>query len=107
MNPTKDETRIVLLEGVHESAVAFLHDQGFRLVEQVRGALDGPALRRAIQGAHLVGIRSRTRIDAEALAAAPDLLAVGCFCIGTNQVDLRSAASRGVPVFNAPHSNTR
>jgi D-3-phosphoglycerate dehydrogenase len=69
--------------------------------------LDGPDLRRAIAGAHLVGIRSRTRIDADTLAAAPDLLAVGCFCIGTNQVDLPRAAALGIPVFNAPHSNTR
>jgi D-3-phosphoglycerate dehydrogenase len=97
----------VLLEGVHESAVAYLRGEGFEQVEQVKGALEGAALRRAIGGAHLVGIRSRTRMDAEALAAAPDLLAVGCFCIGTNQVDLRRAAGLGVPVFNAPHSNTR
>jgi D-3-phosphoglycerate dehydrogenase len=92
---------------VHRSAVDHLHAQGFSDVQEVRGALDGPALRAAVAGAHLVGIRSRTRIDADVLAAAPDLLAVGCFCIGTNQVDLRTAASRGVPVFNAPHSNTR
>jgi D-3-phosphoglycerate dehydrogenase len=72
-----------------------------------RAALDGDDLRRAVAGAHLVGIRSRTRIDAATLAAAPDLLALGCFCIGTNQVDLPRAASLGVPVFNAPHSNTR
>jgi D-3-phosphoglycerate dehydrogenase len=97
----------VLLEGVHESAVAYLRGEGFERIEQVKGALDGEALRRAIAGAHLVGIRSRTRMDADALAAAPDLLALGCFCIGTNQVDLRRAAALGVPVFNAPHSNTR
>src|SRR6185295_3735976 len=74
---------------------------------EVRGALDGAGLRNAVTGAHLVGIRSRTRIDAETLASAPGLLALGCFCIGTNQVDLKRAQSLGVPVFNAPHSNTR
>ena len=74
---------------------------------EVPGALDGAQLRHAIAGAHLVGIRSRTRIDADVLAAAPELMAVGCFCIGTNQVDLPRAAQLGVPVFNAPHSNTR
>lgn len=102
-----ERTRTVLLESVHESAVARLRDAGFPLVQRVKGALKGKALRDALARAHLVGIRSRTPIDAEALAAAPDLLAVGCFCIGTNQVDLKSAASLGVPVFNAPHSNTR
>lgn len=76
-------------------------------MERRKGTLDGAALREAIAGAHLLGIRSRTRLDAAALAAAPDLLAVGCFCIGTNQVDLRHATGLGVPVFNAPHSNTR
>ncbi len=103
----RERTRVVLLEGVHPSAVAHLKNAGFPLVEEVKGALDGEALRDALARAHLVGIRSRTRLDAEALAAAPDLLAVGCFCIGTNQVDLKRAASLGVPVFNAPHSNTR
>jgi len=97
----------VLLEGVHPGAVEFLRDAGFTNVVENRGALDGDALRRAVAGAHLVGIRSRTRVDADVLAAAPDLLAVGCFCIGTNQVDLKRAATLGVPVFNAPHSNTR
>jgi D-3-phosphoglycerate dehydrogenase len=103
----KDETRIALLEGIHPNAAAYLRSQGFTRIVEDRAALEGDDLRRAVSGAHLVGIRSRTRIDAETLAAAPDLLAVGCFCIGTNQVDLSRAASLGVPVFNAPHSNTR
>jgi D-3-phosphoglycerate dehydrogenase len=103
----RDRTRVVLLEGIHDSAVAYLRGEGFEDVRQVKGALEDAALRDAIAGAHLVGIRSRTRLDAAALQAAPDLLAVGCFCIGTNQVDLRTAAALGVPVFNAPHSNTR
>jgi len=97
----------VLLEGVHASAVRHFRDAGFADVVENKGALDGAALREAIAGARLLGIRSRTKIDEAALAAAPDLLALGCFCIGTNQVDLKRAAAIGVPVFNAPHSNTR
>lgn len=97
----------MLLEGVHPGAALYLRDQGFTQIIENRAALDGDALRKAVAGAHLVGIRSRTKIDEGVLAAAPDLLAVGCFCIGTNQVDLKRAASLGVPVFNAPHSNTR
>src|SRR5690606_15836586 len=70
-------------------------------------SLPPDALREALKGAHIVGIRSRTHLDAGLLAGAPDLRAVGCFCIGTNQVDLDAAMMRGVPVFNAPFSNTR
>ena len=103
----RQRTRIVLLEGIHPSAVEYLRGRGFTNVTSTNGALDAAQLRAAVSGAHLVGIRSRTRIDAEVIAAAPGLLALGCFCIGTNQVDLRAAATAGVPVFNAPHSNTR
>jgi D-3-phosphoglycerate dehydrogenase len=97
----------VLLEGVHASAVKHFSDEGFADVAEKKGALEGADLRDAVASARLLGIRSRTKIDEAALAAAPDLLAVGCFCIGTNQVDLKRAAAIGVPVFNAPHSNTR
>jgi D-3-phosphoglycerate dehydrogenase len=107
MTTRRNDTRIVLLEGVHPGAAVWLRAQGFANVVENKAALDGDALRQAVAGAHLVGIRSRTRIDAGVLESAPELLAVGCFCIGTNQVDLKSAATRGVPVFNAPHSNTR
>ena len=100
-------SRILLLEGIHPSAEKYLRGKGFTNVTSSPGALDAAQLRAAVAGAHLLGIRSRTRIDAEGIAAAPGLLAIGCFCIGTNQVDLRAAAFAGVPVFNAPHSNTR
>ena len=99
--------RVLLLEGVHPSAEAYLRDQGVADVTRIDRALDGDELRAALAGVDLLGIRSRTRIDAATLDAAPDLLALGCFCIGTSQVDLHHAASMGLPVFNAPHSNTR
>ena len=101
------ELRLVLLEGIHESAVEALTGGGFVRVERHAKALEGAALLDAVRGAHYLGIRSRTRVTAEVLDAAPELRAVGCFCIGTNQVDLVSARERGVPVFNAPFSNTR
>lgn len=101
------ELRVVLLEGVHDTAVQALDDGGFISIERHPKALEGDALIEAVRGAHFVGIRSRTRLSAEVLAGAPDLRAVGCFCIGTNQVDLVAARELGVPVFNAPFSNTR
>ena len=103
----KDKIRILLLEGIHDSAVACFHDAGYRNIVRERGALEGDSLRDAIAGVHLLGIRSRTQITADMLAAADRLIAVGCFCIGTNQVDLAAARARAIPVFNAPYSNTR
>ena len=103
----RDQIRILLLEGIHERARDAFLEQGYTNVRLEPGALARPALLEAISGVHLVGIRSRTKLDADVLAAARRLIAVGCFCIGTNQVDLDDAARRGVPVFNAPHSNTR
>jgi D-3-phosphoglycerate dehydrogenase / 2-oxoglutarate reductase len=105
--PPRSALSVVLLEGVHASAVEYLHAHGFPRVERLTGALDRAALHSAVRSAHLLGVRSRTRVDAAALAAAPELLALGAFCIGTSQLDLEAAAARGVPVFNAPHSNTR
>jgi D-3-phosphoglycerate dehydrogenase len=101
------ELDLVLLEGIHDSAVAALSDGGFRRIHRYPRALESDALVDAVRGAHYLGIRSRTRITEAVLAAAPELRAIGCFCIGTNQVDLTSARERGVPVFNAPFSNTR
>jgi D-3-phosphoglycerate dehydrogenase len=101
------ELRVVLLEGIHESAAEALAGGGFASVQRHARALAGDALLEAVRGAHYLGIRSRTRLTAAVLDAAPELRAVGCFCIGTNQVDLVSARERGVPVFNAPFSNTR
>ncbi len=103
----KDKIRVLLLEGVHPSAMDNLRSAGYRNVTAVAEALQGPALAEAIADAHMVGIRSRTQLDAGAIAAARRLIAVGCFCIGTNQVDLDAATIAGVPVFNAPFSNTR
>jgi D-3-phosphoglycerate dehydrogenase len=103
----KERIRILLLEGISDSAVALLAHAGYATVQRVAKALDGAALAEALRGVHILGIRSRTQLDAAALEAADRLVAVGCFCIGTNQVDLDAAEARGVPVFNAPFSNTR
>lgn len=103
----KSDIKIVLLEGIHASAVEAFGAAGYTFVERHDKALPRAQLLEAIADAHIVGLRSRTQLDAEAIAHARRLLAVGCFCIGTNQVDLASARGRGVPVFNAPYSNTR
>ncbi|MGA1518143.1 MAG: phosphoglycerate dehydrogenase [Phycisphaerales bacterium] len=102
----REPMRAVLLEGVHPAAAQALRAAGLE-VESIAQALEGDALRDAIAGASLVGIRSRTRLEASVLDAAPSLAAIGCFCIGTNQVELGAAANRGVPVFNSPFGNTR
>ncbi len=103
----KDRIKILLLEGVHESAVELLVESGYSNITRLATALEGEALREAIEGVHVIGIRSRTQLTAEMFEAARKLIAVGCFCIGTNQVALGAARARGIPVFNAPYSNTR
>ncbi|MBI1906360.1 MAG: phosphoglycerate dehydrogenase [Rhodocyclales bacterium] len=103
----KAKLKFLLLEGIHPSAVEVLQRDGYRQVETHAQALVGEELIAAIGDAHFVGLRSRTRLTAEVLRQAPKLVAVGCFCIGTNQVDLPAAAALGIPVFNAPFSNTR
>ena len=103
----KDRIKILLLEGIHESAVELLASSGYSSIVRHATALDGEALREAIEGAHFIGIRSRTQLTPDVLDAARRLIAIGCFCIGTNQVALDAARARGVPVFNAPYSNTR
>ena len=103
----KDKIRVLLLEGVNDSAVAILKNAGYSNVERLPKALDGEALHEAVKGVHIIGIRSRTQITAEVLEAADRLIAVGCFNVGTNQVDLDAASRLGIPVFNAPFSNTR
>jgi D-3-phosphoglycerate dehydrogenase len=103
----KTRMKVLLLEGVHDRAVVYFVRLGFTSIERHKKALTGDELLRAVAGVHFVGIRSRTRLTAEVLAAAPRLLAVGAFCIGTNQIDLDAAMMRGIPVFNAPFSNTR
>jgi D-3-phosphoglycerate dehydrogenase len=103
----KAHIRVLLLEGVHDSAVSWFAESGYDTVTCLKTALDGPALIEALRGVHMLGIRSRTQLTEPVLAAADRLMAVGCFCIGTNQVDLLYARARGIPVFNAPFSNTR
>ena len=93
-------------EGVHESAARLL-DAGYVNIETLARRPDRETLRRLLADAHIVGIRSQTRLTAAVLEAAPRLFCVGCFCIGTNQVDVDAAKRKGVPVFNAPYSNTR
>ncbi|WP_314722999.1 phosphoglycerate dehydrogenase [Haemophilus pittmaniae] len=103
----KSKIKFVLLEGVHQSALDTLHAAGYTNIDYYKKALDGDELKEAIKDAHFIGLRSRTNLTEEMLDAAPKLIAVGCFCIGTNQVDLQAAKARGIPVFNAPFSNTR
>jgi D-3-phosphoglycerate dehydrogenase len=97
---------VLLLEGIHRSAYQRFETESFH-IEARSGALEGQELARALQGVQLLGIRSKTRVTARVLEEADRLLSIGCFCIGTNQVDLSAANRRGVPVFNAPFSNTR
>ena len=106
--PSFPKSRMValLLENIHADAAQRLRDEGYR-VETVSDALPEAELARAVKGVSILGIRSKTRVSAAALAEADRLLAIGCFCIGTEQVDLAAAAARGVAVFNAPYSNTR
>ena len=103
----KDKIKILLLEGVHQSAVDSLHADGYTSVEHHAVSLTGQKLREAARDAYFIGIRSATHLTAEFFEHAPRLIGVGCFCIGTNQVDLEAAEGRGIPVFNAPFSNTR
>ncbi|WP_414642263.1 phosphoglycerate dehydrogenase [Brevundimonas sp.] len=98
--------RILLLENIHPAAVERLHEAGYS-VETMKGALDEEALIEALQGVHVLGVRSKTQVSARVLEAAPRLMAIAAFCIGVNQIDLEAAAARGVAVFNAPYSNTR
>lgn len=107
MSFEKERIKFLLLEGVHPVAVELLSQSGYTNVEYHKVALDADALKEAIRDAHFVGIRSRTHLTADILNAAEKLVAIGCFCIGTNQVDLKTAAKLGIPVFNAPFSNTR
>jgi D-3-phosphoglycerate dehydrogenase / 2-oxoglutarate reductase len=102
----KDQIKVLLLENVHPSAHELFGTEGVRL-ETVKTALGEDELVRRIEDVHVLGIRSKTRVTERVVAAARRLLTVGCFCIGTNQVDLDATRKRGLPVFNAPFSNTR
>lgn len=103
----KAKIKILLLEGVHQTALDALRAQGYENIEYHKKSLSEAELLTAIQDAHFVGIRSRTQLTETVFQHAKKLAAVGCFCIGTNQVDLNAARVRGIPVFNAPFSNTR
>ena len=103
----KNKIKFLLLEGIHPSAVAVLKAAGYTHIESFSGALSDDELKAKISDVHFVGIRSRTQLTAEVFSHATRLVAVGCFCIGTNQVDLNAARARGIAVFNAPFSNTR
>lgn len=103
----KSKIKFVLFEGVHQNALDVLHAAGYTNIDYYKKALDGESLIEAIKDAHFIGLRSRTHLTKEVLEKAPKLVAIGCFCIGTNQVDLAAAKQRGIPVFNAPFSNTR
>ncbi len=103
----KQDIRVLLLEGVSPTAVDTFKAAGYSQIEYHTKSLPEDELKARIAEAHIIGIRSRTQLDAEVLAHAKRLIAVGCFCIGTNQVDLEAAELAGIPVFNAPYSNTR
>lgn len=103
----KERTKILLLEGISETAVAVFKAAGYPDVTRLTKALDGKDLVAALDDVRIVGIRSRTQLSAEVIGATNRLIAVGCFSVGTNQVDLAAANAKAIPVFNAPFSNTR
>ena len=103
----KSKIKFLLLEGVHQNAVDTLKAAGYTNIEYLTGSLPEAELKEKIADVHFIGIRSRTHLTEEIFACAKKLVAVGCFCIGTNQVDLNAARERGIAVFNAPYSNTR
>ncbi len=103
----KNQIRCLLLEGISPTARGILENAGYDNIEHLATALDKAALIEALKGVHMLGIRSRSQLTREVLDAADTLVAVGCFSVGTNQVDLDAAMTRGIPVFNAPFSNTR
>lgn len=103
----KEKINILLLENISEAAVQTIKDSGYASVKKLNGALSEDELMKEIKDVHLLGIRSKTQITQKILDAATKLQAIGCFCIGVNQVNLKAATNKGVVVFNAPYSNTR
>jgi D-3-phosphoglycerate dehydrogenase len=103
----KDRIKVLLLEGIHQNAVKVFQDAGYTNIELLSGALPESELIKKIKDVSIVGIRSKTQLTKSVLTAAEKLWGVACFCIGTNQVDLKTAAQQGKVVFNSPYSNTR
>lgn len=103
----KEKINILFLENISKAATEKFLDAGYSSVKRISGALSESDLIKEIKNVHLLGIRSKSKITEEVLKNAPKLQAVGCFCIGTNQVDIEAAIKKGVAVFNAPYSNTR
>jgi D-3-phosphoglycerate dehydrogenase len=103
----KEKINILFLENISEKAVQQFKQNGYANVKKIGGALSEDELIKEIKDVHLIGIRSKTQITPKVLAAAKKLQAIGCFCIGVNQVDIKAASKKGVVVFNAPYSNTR
>src|SRR6185437_6528625 len=103
----KEKINILFLENISDAAVKHFKDSGYASVRKLGGALSEEQLINEVKDVHLLGIRSKTQITPKVLAAAKKLQAIGCFCIGVNQVDLKAATNAGVVVFNAPYSNTR
>jgi len=103
----KEKIKILLLEGLHQSSVDELKAKGYSNIEYIKTSLSEDELIKKIASVHFVGIRSRTQLNEKVLSHAKKLVAIGCFCIGTNQVNISAAQKRGIPVFNAPFSNTR
>ncbi|MDH4018391.1 MAG: phosphoglycerate dehydrogenase [Xanthomonadales bacterium] len=103
----KAKIKFLLLEGLHPRAREIIENEGYTNIVEKPGALTPEELKQALKGVHFVGIRSRTQLDTAAINAADRLTAIGCFCIGTNQVELQYAGQAGIPVFNAPFANTR
>src|ERR1700733_15365202 len=106
-SPSNQTVNALLLEGVNDSAVELFQSTKYLSIERLPKALEGNALREAVKGIDLLGIRSRTQLTGDIFSDAGRLITVGCFSVGTNQVDLDAARKRGIPVFNAPFSNTR
>jgi D-3-phosphoglycerate dehydrogenase len=103
----KSRIKVLFLEGVHENAVNYFKENGYSDIEYYKEALTGSDLEEKLKQTHIIGIRSRTELHKDLLKNAPKLIAIGCFSIGTNQVDIYDAKLLGIPVFNAPFSNTR
>src|ERR1700712_2457653 len=103
----KEKVNILFLENISDAAIKKFADAGYNSVRKIPGALSEDELIRQIKNVHLLGIRSKTQITSNVLANADKLQAIGCFCIGVNQVDIGEATKKGITVFNAPYSNTR